>query len=85
VAKKKRSKDSSELVGFLSVGLDSDDEHKRVTRAEHFVIVGGSEETHEHMQDTAIRFNESLDKKGKSLSETSLREALELLARAMEG
>jgi len=84
VAKKKKKKDESELVGFFGVGFDNEDDHQRITRADHFVLVGGSEETHERMQDTAIRFNESLDKKGKQLSETSLIEALELLARAMD-
>ncbi len=80
----KKKKDEPELVGFLGVGLDNEDEHKRVTRTRDFTIVGGSEETHERMQDTAIHFEESLDKKGKTLQEASLREVLELLARAME-
>ena len=81
---KKRKKKTSELVGFLGVGLDNQDEHKRVTRAEHFFLVGGSAETHERMQDTAIRFNEALNEKGKPLSETTYQEALELLCRAMD-
>jgi hypothetical protein len=84
VAKKKRKKKETELVGFLGVGLDNEDGHKRLTRTEHFYLVGGSAETHERMQDTAISFDEALKKKGKPLQEASLQEVLELLARAMD-
>jgi len=73
-----------QLVGFLGVGLDNQDEHKRITRSEHFLLLGGSEETHEQMQDTAIRFAESLKKRGKALQETSTQEALDLLRDALD-
>ena len=68
-----------EVVGFLGVGLDNQDEHKRLTRSENFLIVGGSAETHERMQDTAIRFDDKLKQKGKTLRETEPEEALDLL------
>jgi hypothetical protein len=84
VAKKKRKKEETELIGFLGVGLDNADGHKRLTRTEHFYLVGGSAETHERMQDTAIHFDEALEKKGKSLQKTSLQEVLEMLARALD-
>jgi hypothetical protein len=76
-------RDESEFLGFLGVGLDNKDDHKRLTRTEHFFLIGGSAETHESMQDTAIRFNEALDGKGKALRETSPKEALDLLREAM--
>jgi hypothetical protein len=82
--KRKKQADESKLVGFLGVGLDGKDEHTRLTRSEHFVLVGGSSETHERLQDTAIRFGEELQKKGKSLQETSDEEALDLLRKALE-
>jgi hypothetical protein len=84
--KKNRKKKPSEpeVVGFLGVGLDNKDGHQRVTRSDHFVLVGGSEETHERMQDTAIRFDDELKQRGKTLRETSAREILELLARALD-
>ena len=83
---KKESKESNEpeVLGFLGVGLDNKDGHKRVTQSEMFLLVGGSEETHEQMQDTAIRFEESLKQRGKQLSETSADEAADLLREAME-
>jgi hypothetical protein len=79
-----QKKNESELVGFLGVGLDNKDEHQRITRADHFLLVGGSEDTHEKMQDMSIRFNESLTKRGKKLHEATLAEIVELMRRAMD-
>ena len=73
-----------EIVGFLGVGLDNKDEHQRLTRSENFLLVGGSAETHERMQDTAIRFGEALRKRGKTLREASTEEALDLLRETLE-
>jgi hypothetical protein len=73
-----------ELLGFLGVGLDNQDGHQRLTRTDHFLLVGGSAETHERMQDTAIHFDEALKRKGKSLDETSAEEAVDLLRDAMQ-
>ncbi len=71
-------------VGFLGVGLDNQDGEQRLTRSEHFLLVGGSADTHEHMQDTAIRFGEKLKDRGKTLHEASAEEALDLLREALE-
>jgi hypothetical protein len=67
-----------EVVGFLGIGLDQDG-HRRVTSAEHFLLVGGSEETHERMQETVVRFEEALERTGKPLTEVSPEEAADLL------
>jgi hypothetical protein len=74
----------SRVAGFLGLGLDNEDEHKRITRSENFLLLGGSAETHERLQDTAIYFNEELEKRGKTLQETSAEEALDLLRKAMD-
>jgi hypothetical protein len=74
-----------EILGFLGVGLDNKDGHQRLTRSDHFLLVGGSAETHERMQDTAIRFGEALRERGKTLQETSAEEALDLLRESLEG
>ena len=79
-----KKRDEPEVIGFLGVGLDNKDGHKRVTQSEMFLLVGGSEETHEHMQDTAIRFEETLRKRGKRLKDTSADEAADLLRDALE-
>ena len=52
---------------LLGLGLDSKDGHVRITKGENFRLYGGSEETHEFMQEKAVKFNEHLDKKGKTL------------------
>jgi hypothetical protein len=78
-----KDQNKPELVGFLGVGMDNKDGHQRLTRTDHFVLLGGSEETHERMQETAVRFNEALDEKGKQLNETSRKEAIDLLREAM--
>ncbi|MFO0929544.1 MAG: hypothetical protein U0736_21370 [Gemmataceae bacterium] len=77
-------RNAPKVQGILGVGLDNHDEHQRVTRADNFVLVGGSAETHERMQDTAIRFNEELKRRGKTLQETEPAEALDLLRDAMD-
>ena len=81
--KSKKKDPDAQLVGFLAVGLDSRDEHRRVTSSEHFVLLGGSAETHERMQDTAMRFEEALKRTGKPLRETPPEQAFDMLREAM--
>lgn len=63
--KKKRRK-----AVMLGVGLDSDG-HKRLTTGPNFLLVGGSEETHEVMTEKVIKINEKLTAKGKQLEDVS--------------
>jgi hypothetical protein len=81
---KKTKKSEAQVVGFLGVGLDNQDGHRRVTRSDEFLLVGGSAETHEQMQDTAIRFGEALRQRGKTLRDASPEEAIDLLRESME-
>jgi len=64
---------------LFGIGLDGDDGHKRLTRAEKFSIVGGSAETHDKMTETLVKTFEDLDRKGKALEETDKKELSELL------
>lgn len=68
-----------EVVGLVGVGLDNQDGHKRITRSEEMLLVGGSEETHAKMQDVAIRLGESLQNRGKKLREVCVEEIVDLL------
>jgi hypothetical protein len=81
---KKPKKTASQVVGFLGVGLDNKDGHQRVTRSEEFLLIGGSADTHERMQSTAIRFGEALRSRGKTLRDASPEEAVDLLRETME-
>ena len=82
--KRTNTKREPKVQGILGVGLDQTDEQKRITKTEEMVLVGGSAETHEQMQETAIRFSESLEKIGKKLPEVSARQAMDLLREAIE-
>ena len=73
---KGKSKKSSALIG---VGLDAQDGQKRITRGKNFLLAGGSEETHGKMQETAIKVNENLDRKGKRLEDTSPAELIDII------
>jgi hypothetical protein len=59
---------------LLGLGLDCKDGHVRVTKGKNFALFGGSEETHEIMQEKAIKFNEQLNKRRKSLESLSEKE-----------
>ena len=63
---------------LLGMGLDCKDGHVRVTKGENFALFGGSHETHEMMQEKAIKFNEHLNKRKKNLEDISEKEAVEL-------
>jgi len=58
---------------IVGVGLDSDGT-RRVTTGTNFALVGGSEETHQAMTEKAIKINEQLKKRGKSLEEVGAAE-----------
>lgn len=66
---------------MLGIGLDSDG-HKRITKGPNFHLVGGSEETHEVMTEQAIKINEKLKRKGKTLDNVS-REELDDIAHSV--
>lgn len=85
MAKRMKRRPEPTVGGILGVGLDGDDGHKRITRTEEMVLLGGSAETQERMQETAIKFGEELGKRGKALGETTVREAADLLREAVEG
>ncbi len=56
---------------MLGIGLDGTDGHTRLTRGKNFQLVGGSEQTHAVMQETAIKINEHVDRSGKRLEDVS--------------
>jgi len=81
---KKPKKPKAKVKAVVGIGLDATDGVKRVTRTEEGVLVGGSKETHEQMQETAIKFSEGLEKAGKKLSEVSPQQAMDILREAIE-
>jgi hypothetical protein len=77
VAPNKRNKKSNAMM--IGVGLDNQDGHSRVTKGDNFVLLGGSEETHERMTETVIKVNEKLSARGKVLEEISKKEFIDIL------
>ncbi len=75
------SRNQTAGMHLFGVGLDGDDGHRRLTRAEKFSVVGGSEETHDRMTETLVKTFEDLSRKGRSLEETDKKELSDLLER----
>jgi hypothetical protein len=60
------------------IGLDGKDGHVRITKMDNFRLLGGSQETHEHMQEKAIKFNERLKKHEKRVTDLNVKQFVEL-------
>jgi hypothetical protein len=75
---KKPQPKKSKKASLLGLGLDGKDEHVRVTSGPNFKLVGGSEETHGVMQEKAIKMNEHLKRRGKTLENVSREEFHEI-------
>lgn len=74
----KKSKKKRKAL-LLGLGLDSEDGHVRITRGPNFHLVGGSKDTHEAMQETAVKFNEELHRRGRRLGQISANEFADIM------
>jgi hypothetical protein len=63
------------LIGF---GLDTGDDHQRLTRSDQTLIFGGSAETHAELRETALRMEQELDRRGRQLGDLNPLELAEL-------
>ena len=63
---------------MLGLGFDSKDGHLRITKGKNFRLFGGSQTKHEIMQEKAIKFNEQLDKRHKTLDQINDKEFCEI-------
>jgi hypothetical protein len=70
-------RDPHQVRCLLGLGLDNEDGHTRLTRGEDYVLMGGSEDTHERMQDGVERFRHSLKKMGTDLQRATREEMTE--------
>jgi hypothetical protein len=59
---------------LVGLACDAEDGQTRLTRGENFVLLGGSSETHEVMQETAVKINEHLERRGRRLEDASINE-----------
>ena len=74
--KDKTKKSANYLLGL---GFDNKDGHKRITQAEKFSILGGSEETHGKMTETVVKTFETIKDQGKELEQIEIDELADLL------
>ena len=65
-------------AALLGLAFDNADGETRLTRGKNFVLLGGSQDTHAVMQETAVKINEHLDQRGKRLEDVSVRELREI-------
>ncbi len=73
------NENEAKMSSLLGVGLDCTDGEVRLTRGPNFALVGGSQQTHEVMQETVCKVNEKLEKRGKTIPETTCREFYDVL------
>ena len=65
----KAAKEPRKSAALLGLAFDKDDDQTRLTRGKNFLLVGGSQATHGLMQETAVKLNEQLDKRGRRLED----------------
>jgi hypothetical protein len=80
----KRNKQVVKKAALLGLAFDAEDGHKRITRGDNFLLLGGSDESHAVMQETAIKVNERLSDRGKRLEDVSHRELHEIFREVLE-
>jgi len=64
----------------LGVAFDNADGHSRLTRGPDFLLAGGSQETHELMQEAVIKVNEKLGERGMRIGDASVEQLRDLFA-----
>jgi heptaprenylglyceryl phosphate synthase len=81
-SKPTRKKRQPKVSAILGVGLDNEDGHKRITTGEKFILVGGSQDTHERMTETMVKTFEELKRRDKHLETVDPRELGEIIHKA---
>ena len=81
-SKPTRKKRQPKISGILGVGLDNEDGHKRITTGEKFVLVGGSDVTHEKMTETMVKTFEELKRRDKHLEKVDPSELAEIIEKS---
>jgi hypothetical protein len=73
-----KSKKLANKAWLLGLGLDNKDGHTRITTGKNFKLLGGSQETHSVMQEKALKMNEHLSRRGKTLNDITHEEFHEI-------
>lgn len=68
---------------LLGVGFDGSDGHRRITRGPETLLVGGSQASHAHMQEVAVKLHDELRRRGMRLADVRCADELrEIVDRA---
>ncbi len=59
------------IIRLLGVGFDTEDGHVRITNAEKYDVLLGSEQSHEYIQQLIQKIEDELEAQGKSLDDFS--------------
>ena len=73
-----KASEAAVVQALFGVGLDGDDGHTRVTKGRRFVLLGGSADTHEQMQEFAVKLAERMKKAGKEFGHVSPKDLRDL-------
>jgi hypothetical protein len=65
---------STPSAALLGLAFDNEDGQTRLTRGKNFLLLGGCQETHAVMQETAVKINEQLDKRSRRLEDVTMSE-----------
>jgi hypothetical protein len=76
--KPSRPKKPATAACMLGVGLDADG-HKRITTGPNFMLFGGKDRTHKEMTETALKINQELSSRGKTLENVGVQELADVL------
>jgi hypothetical protein len=76
--------EARQSAALLGLAFDCSDGQTRLTRGQNFFLLGGSQESHAVMQETAIKINEHLDKRGKRLEDASVNELRDICREVIE-
>jgi len=69
----------SRIVGLLGVGFDHTDEKIRITQAENYQIIMGSNSSHQALQNLCRRINETIQTSSRTLSDYTPEEFMGLM------
>jgi len=71
-------------AALLGLAFDATDGQNRISRGKTFFLAGGSQETHAVMQETALKVEEQLDRRGKRLEDVGIEELRDIVQEAVE-
>lgn len=72
------------LDKLYGIAPPSKDGHTRLTRAEDFEVIGGSQEVHEKLREITTKVDEGIKKTGRRIKEVSAQELGERIQEAVD-